>query len=148
MQYTLLSQGTLPERERHSSNTEGPVTFMTKNGSLKFSDRVSKGIAHLNPSEKAGMTIISSRDFARYADAGQEGGEARDGDDLVLSSDSGSIRIEYADEPSEFKMVKEDFRGTGPIGGVVKYAIRKISGRPSDSVSRQNSCTSFAPVRW
>ncbi|KAG8864070.1 hypothetical protein FRB96_006943 [Tulasnella sp. 330] len=115
---------------------EGPVTFNTKNGSLKFSGRIQKSLIHFNRSEKAGKAFIGSRGALGNDDPEEDGEEAWDGDELVLSSERGNIRLEYADEPSEFKKVKDDFKDTGPISGVVNYTMRKILERSSSSYSR------------
>ncbi|KAG8982915.1 hypothetical protein FRB94_007699 [Tulasnella sp. JGI-2019a] len=109
---------------------QGPVTFMTKNGSLKFSDRVEKRLAHLTRSDNAGKAFIGSWEASGNADIGAGGGEDWAGDELVLSSEGGSIRIEYADEPSEFSKVRKEIADAGPIGGAFKYAMKRFSGRP------------------
>ncbi|KAG8864072.1 hypothetical protein FRB96_006945 [Tulasnella sp. 330] len=117
---------------------QGPVTFMTKNGSLRFSDRVQQSLVHLSRSDKAGKAFIGTQGSLGFANVGEAGGESWHGDELVLSSENGTIRVEYVDEPTEFQKIREDFTGDGPIRGVVKYAFRKISGRSMGSKMRQS----------
>lgn len=53
-----------------------------------------------------------------------------DGDELVLQSDYGKIKIFYADEPikpTEMELLWQDFQEAGPIGAVVRAVRRGIN---------------------
>ncbi len=64
-----------------------------------------------------------------------------DGDELVLDSENGKIKVFFADEPerpSEINMIVEDLYAFGPIGMVVEGVRRNIT-RGIDSLRKDET---------
>ncbi|KAG8982911.1 hypothetical protein FRB94_007703 [Tulasnella sp. JGI-2019a] len=105
------------------SDFEGPISFMLKDGSLKLSAGVERRLAHFSRSGKNGKGFIGSLETSGYADIG-DNTEAWAGDELILSSRDGNIRIEYIDE------VPETVEGGSSKGGF-KGFVRKVVEIPA-----------------
>lgn len=122
------------------SDFEGPVTFSTKNGTLKFSDPVQRRVAHYSRSEKTGKAFIGDWSTG-YADIGDDV-EAWSGDELILSSENGSIKIEYAEESPE---TGASDAGSGE--GALKYFIRRFMGGPAPNPGpREPASTTMSSI--
>ncbi|KAG8864071.1 hypothetical protein FRB96_006944 [Tulasnella sp. 330] len=129
---------------RIPSDFEGPVTFRLRNGSLKFSEAVQRRVAHHSQTEKSGKAFIGDWSTSGYADIGDDL-EAWSGDELILSSENGSVKIEYAEESPEFARGASDGRsGEGPL----KSLWRKIVGDPVPPPSESASASMSSPVMY
>jgi len=81
---------------------EGPVTFKYKRFPPEFSEEVRSRLTLFGRDCKHGTAFIG--DWSKFGD-GRPGKDGRyehwDGDELVMSSKSGVIRVAYTDEPRE-----------------------------------------------
>jgi len=117
---------------------EGPVTFTNVDGTTRFSDAVSKRLAHFSTSGKGGKAFIGSWSTSGFeATAGVEGRWM--GDELVLGSNDGNVTVSYTDEDT----VLSSRAQTGGGGGVFSFLKRQFGGATpaNDALAPEGSNT-------
>ncbi|KAG8982913.1 hypothetical protein FRB93_007734 [Tulasnella sp. JGI-2019a] len=100
------------------SDFEGPVTFTFGHGSFTFSEAVERRLAHYNRADRRGKAFIGSWETSGYADIGDDE-EAWNGDELELSAQNGSVRVEFAEEPTVVRVDSES--GGGPFSFMRRF---------------------------
>lgn len=112
----------------------GPVTFTSSaTGQTVFSSEVHQVFTPFSRVDNVGKGFIG--DFASSGYGNQTGDDDRteprwDGDELILQSDYGKIKIFYADEPikpTEMELIWQDFQEAGPIAAVMRVVRRSIT---------------------
>jgi len=83
------------------SDFEGPVTFTNGNGSTRFSEAVKGRLAHFNTANMVGRAFIGSVATSGFADVKGDSKTEWHGDELVLRSNNGKIRVAYVEEEPE-----------------------------------------------
>ncbi|KAG9028480.1 hypothetical protein FRB95_006422 [Tulasnella sp. JGI-2019a] len=114
---------------------EGPVTCTTKNGSVKFSQAIQQRLTQLGRSDKTRKAFIGSLPTSEQntTDAKDKNDlEAWSGDELILSSANGNLRIDYTQEGS-------DETGSGGLKDFLRRFMGGSSPAPSDLTSSSAS---------
>ncbi|KIO31843.1 hypothetical protein M407DRAFT_241608 [Tulasnella calospora MUT 4182] len=127
----------------------GPITFTSETGQTVFSSEVHQAFTPFSRVASVGKGFIG--DFASSGYGNQTDGDDHkeprwDGDELIVQSDHGKIKIFYADEPirpTEMELMWQDFQEAGPIGAVIRAVKRGITKGFESMTGRNESSTIF-----
>ncbi|KAG9012950.1 hypothetical protein FRB90_006386 [Tulasnella sp. 427] len=111
----------------------GPITFSSQTGQTVFSSEVHRAFTPFSRVADVGKGFIGNFAASGYGNQtdGDDSKDLRwDGDELILQSDHGKIKIYYADEPikpTEWELLWQDFQEAGPIGAVIRAVKRGMT---------------------
>lgn len=89
---------------------------------------------------------FASSGYGNEADGDDHKEPRWDGDELIVQSDHGKIKIFYADEPikpTELELMWADFQQAGPIGAVIRAVKRGITKGFESMTGRNDSSVIF-----
>ncbi|KAG8979904.1 hypothetical protein FRC05_007347 [Tulasnella sp. 425] len=121
----------------------GPVTFTSATGQTVFSSDVHHAFTPFSRVDNVGKGFIGDFASSGYGNqtVGDDHAEPRwDGDELIVQSDYGKIKIFYADEPikpTEMELIWQDFQQAGPMAAVMR-AVRRSITKGFESMTGRN----------
>lgn len=114
-----------------------------------FSSGVHQAFTPFSRVDNVGKGFIGDFASSGYGNqtSGDDTNEPRwDGDELILQSDHGKIKIFYADEPvkpTEMELLWQDFQEAGPFGAVIRAVKRGITKGFETMTGRNEAQGSF-----
>jgi len=105
---------------------QGPISYTIRDGHALLSDRIKQHMTPFSTVSGTRRAFIGDWSSSGY---GEDSKVEWQGDELVVSTDEGDIKLFYADEPiklSERSRMSKDLRNYGVFGGIARTVSRNI----------------------